>query len=222
MESTDSARGRRVGDPAPGRPLALARRLAAGPGPTADLLRQLDDDPFGAADVAEPITAVVRSIGKSLRVTDNGDGTRTINLSTGNSCSTGRTARPQQRECFRQEGSRRRPPRLSCCLRVKGGAPGSGSRGSRIGRRAGDRCVHRARRRRAESGEAAEGIRTLDLLHGKQSLGSWSPRDFAANERHPRGDVRQGAGVGLSTAVVAARLPSRARASAERVPGSAV
>src|SRR5438105_9571714 len=42
-------------DPAPGRPLTLARR----PEPSADLLRQLDDDPLRAADVAEPIAVLV-------------------------------------------------------------------------------------------------------------------------------------------------------------------
>ncbi len=46
-------------DPAPGRPLTLARRLAAGREPSADLLRQLDDDPLRATDVAEPIAVFV-------------------------------------------------------------------------------------------------------------------------------------------------------------------
>jgi hypothetical protein len=33
--------------------------VGGGPEPSADLLRQLDDDPFGAADVAEPIAVSV-------------------------------------------------------------------------------------------------------------------------------------------------------------------
>lgn len=45
--------------------------------------------------------------------------------------------------------------------------------------------------------------------------------DLAGWVRRPV-DVRRGAGVGRSAAGVAAKLPSRASASAERVPGSAV
>src|SRR5438128_3496044 len=37
----------------------LTPSLAAGPEPSADLLRQLDDDPLRAADVAEPIDVLV-------------------------------------------------------------------------------------------------------------------------------------------------------------------
>src|SRR5436190_19385972 len=37
----------------------LAQPLAARPEPSADLLRQLDDDPLRAADVAEPIDVLV-------------------------------------------------------------------------------------------------------------------------------------------------------------------
>ena len=37
----------------------LTSSLAAGPEPLADLLRQLDDDPLRAADVAEPIAVFV-------------------------------------------------------------------------------------------------------------------------------------------------------------------
>src|SRR2546430_15633166 len=40
-------------------PSVLTPSLAAGPWPSADLLRQLDDDPLRAADVAEPIDVFV-------------------------------------------------------------------------------------------------------------------------------------------------------------------
>jgi hypothetical protein len=62
----------------PGRPLALARAVGGGPEPSADLLRQLDDDPFGAADVAEPIAvSVALQLANELRAagsqaSDNG------------------------------------------------------------------------------------------------------------------------------------------------------
>src|SRR4029450_2919798 len=43
----------------PGQPWVLTPSLAARPEPSADLLRQLDDDPLRAADVAEQIDVLV-------------------------------------------------------------------------------------------------------------------------------------------------------------------
>ena len=50
-ERIDAPQAFVVGDPAPGRPLTLARRLPGRPEPSADPLPQLDDDPLRAADM---------------------------------------------------------------------------------------------------------------------------------------------------------------------------
>ena len=49
----------RFSRPAPGRPLTPARPVGCRPEPSADPLRELDDDPLRAADVAEPIAVLV-------------------------------------------------------------------------------------------------------------------------------------------------------------------